>query len=158
MGVLSVPLYGYPVPDITWSKTTGPQLDTPQPPDSNYYYTIRYIPVEDYSGVSQLTLSLVTLAAEGNYTITASNTVHDTTYTVVFSLAVEVFYPPTISLDPSRDVLEMTSEKVACVVTSKPPPGEIRWEFGGRDLDLRNNSNLYNIEDMLVDNRGSFIN
>eukprot|EP00116_Pleurobrachia_bachei_P004934 sb/3465196/ len=113
VGVLSVPLYGYPSPTITWSPSHRGNLS--------------FIPVEVYSGVSQLTIPTVTLDDGGVYTVTAENTVHNVSYYTTFYITVDVFVPPSITLLPEIELPELSNEKIPCSVSSKPRPSEIVW-------------------------------
>ena len=139
-----MPLYGYPPPNITWTKDSGPLSSV----------TYKYIPVEEYSGVAQLTFTSVTLAHGGNYTITANNTVHNVTYSVTFNLTVEVFYQPDISVEPAREIPEMSTGKIPCSVTSLPAASHVVWSYNGTDLEKVGSPNKYTVEEMVVDVQG----
>ena len=145
VGTLSVPLYGYPAPTIKWSS------DPPLAPDSsaaNYYL------VEDYSGVAQLTYQRVSDSMSGNYVMTATNLVHDVSYSISFSLSVDVFYPPAISLEPTWEILEMATAKIPCLVTSRPAASHVTWSVNGSDVTELNKPSKLAVEEMEVDARG----
>ena len=147
VGTLSVPLYGYPAPTIKWSS------DPPLAPDSsaaNYYL------VEDYSGVAQLTYQRVSDSMSGNYVMTATNLVHDVSYSISFSLSVDVFYPPAISLEPTWEILEMATAKIPCLVTSRPAASHVTWSVNGSDVTELNKPSKLAVEEMEVDARERF--
>ncbi|KAL5271358.1 hypothetical protein ACHWQZ_G001859 [Mnemiopsis leidyi] len=143
VGTLSVPLYGYPLPNITWSKNSGTL--------SSDSFTNKYISVEEYSGVAQLTYSSVALSHGGNYTITAINTVHNITYTVTFNLTVQVFFQPSITLETSRELPVGSAGKIPCTVTSLPPASHVIWYYNGTDLEEVGSPNKYTVEELVVD-------
>jgi hypothetical protein len=146
VGTLSLPLYGYPPPDVTWQKD-----DTAIASDS---FTNKYVAVEEYSGVAQLTYSTVTLEHGGNYTITANNTVHNTTHSVTFKLRVDVFFPPALTVDTTREIPVMSTAKIPCTVTSLPPASHVIWYYNGTNIETSGSPNRYTVEEMIVDVSG----
>ena len=145
VGTLSLPLYGYPPPDVTWLKDGAPLA-----PDS---FSTQYIAVEEYSGVAQLTLHNVAVSHSGTYTVTANNTVHTNSSLVTFAISVEVFFTPVITLETTREVLEMTTDKIPCLVTSLPVASDVTWSFNGTDVEELSSSK-YSMEELVHDVRG----
>ena len=145
VGVLSVPLYGFPTPTITWTPSHRGNLS--------------FIPVEVYSGVSQLTIPTVSLDDGGVYTVTAENIVHNVSYYTTFYITVDVFVPPSITLLPEIELPEMSNEKIPCSVTSKPRPSEIVWSRTDNEESRTDNEQSstreITVEEMMVEEVGN---
>lgn len=147
-GVIVVPLYGYPEPNVTWQHD-----NVTMAPDS---YTTSYVTVEEYSGVTQLKFERVQLTHGGVYTLTGTNTVWGANYTASFALDVDVMYKPIINMTATKhDILEMTREfKIPCYVSSKPAASSITWFFNNADVTTSATLHTkYTLEDMVIEEK-----
>ena len=143
-----VQMYGYPLPNITWSHD-GVLIG------GNSSMGISYITMEPYSGVSQVMISQVRLAHQGLYLLSARNTVHNETFSTSFSIEVFVNYKPKINLTNTIEVLEMTTEKIPCIATARPIASEVKWFFNRTDIATSPLlHSKYTLEDTIVDESG----